>query len=1543
MKIKLLLAAMLGSAVFSAVGAAEWTFPQDHGARINNVPDWGNKGFTLEVWAKPETTDGGYTVLMRGCFGFPKFFGDKDFDCYLVTAQNKNAGSRVYAPVAPGKYHYYVMTGDPAQQHIYYDGKLMRTNKGSGIPVYLPNVPLHIGNSIGWSKKNFSGAVGVVRIHNRALSAGEIKNNYALLQSNKALPQDKSLIVNADRRDLNAAAVEAALHVAALDNGLVLPGVEAVAAPDNAWSFPAKSGAVRLNNVPDWGKKGFTLEVWAKPATTDCGYAVLMRGSFGYPKFFGQKDFDCYFVPESGKADGGRIYTALATNQYHYYALSLSPDGGVAYYDGKAMRQYTGNCVPRYSKDVPLHIGNSIGWAKNFVGQVAVVRLHDRALSANEIAINNALLQKNLPLPDVIPAILTVDRRVTGNFYRFQSGQKSVLPAPDETGTVEFSVRPEVLSDCTLLQWGDLTLSMTANGDLNIKYGNFSSRSEKVFAAGKNTVLAFSRNPDYRYAAAFVDGKPVSQLIKNAAVQAPADMIFGGGFSGLIGQVKLSEDTLLPDKLGQTITVKLDNRNIDQTCYPLSRHLVGKKEEFVPVIDFSDLTGWTMSYTNGAVKPVITRSKEEPLWNVWVLRTEFAKGDFPDPNAKVVLTPPAPIKVNHDFDAIAMWRHATRFGKPYPALTYSIQYRDSSGKLHDTGGMGGMLEVGWGCQMKPLKNTVAAPSEIVSITFKGFNEAKRVTYFDSLHVYKRSTAPLTDARVMSWQELGIPTRPETILPSANEPGKTSLRQQGKSWVLESVAPSGKRLVFTVTPQTGTLGDITASYKNKTFKPMDGGGFYWALDNVYPVKPTSLLAPNSKRIKAELIKAQTVGNKLVLDWQYTIDNTIKYRANWTLQVKDNTLIADLKSVEPMVGEFKFGAVTGVSGKVVEIPYLTWGAWIRRSDPPGIFAGEDFYVSAYIDWYNSDASGLFGESSSTPGGTWRLNASTADHRWFPDADAKDKTNEIRDVSIINGGSYYWPKTDGVRNPARERIMLTVNDSLDAMLPNIPNPTHKYLQETVNDVWCTRQWYIRTLPMMDYFDRELAMWQELKLYGADEINMRLHGNVNRMYAPRHNGDPTTFIKSFTEPAIGGDEKMAWFFKEMKNMNYRIGIYTDHMLLSCMSDGWDRDKLNLDSNGSWLYSSDNDKQTKISRMVDLQKEYNAIYRKKFGPTCAYLDQITCPPCWRYTDYDARTPDAGKFSAVYRVFAESLRAEEADFGPVLSEGKTQLFFAGMCDSYAQPQKLNMYLLPNFNLRKLHMLSNDCGYHLSELGLFSHRKDSEIQAYKLLTYEHAYGNTGHLSGVYVEPYTPVPNVVLRSYFLIQPAQKYYALTPIKAILYNVNGKLVSVDEAIKAGTLNNNQIKLVYENGYEVAANMNPQSNFEVTLHGKKYVLPYCGFAGSLPGKVEFYSALNSKGERTSVMREGNLIYAVNPQDIEELCAKHDYALRTKGKTLELTPTPYTADETVSVKVPFSGKAKVTALDRAGKTLWSKIADVKNQQVAIGVEKTAFRYLIEQN
>lgn len=1188
------------------------------------------------------------------------------------------------------------------------------------------------------------------------------------------------------------------------------------------WRFPLAPGArgVTLTGIPDWGKKGFTAEVWCKPESTDCGYAILIRQSFGFPKFFGTRDYDNYLINDSGKNVAGRVYTPLEPGQYHYYAMTGTPEQSISYRDGKAMRTNPGSGIPQYDPNTPMVVGNSIGWTKkNFEGEIALIRIYNRALAPDEIAAHAQLLRENKALPPGDGLIFEADRRA-----------------------------------------------------------------------------------------------------------------------------------IMPEDAGRTVTRTLDNVSIDRFSHPRNRHIEGKPEKNPGQIGFEDLSGWTVTYVSGAVEPVVSRSSEEPLWGDYVLRTEFKRGPLPVPDAKVVLAPPQPIKIGCDFDAVNIWRFATLYRNDNrPQLNYSIQYRTADGKVHSTGPMGGFLEHGWGIHHLPLPETVKAPAEFVSITFSGFNEPVRIAYFDSLRFYTRSKAPITDADIPDWQTLGLPTRPETILPTAVSPSQVTLKSTGSNaWRFTGVDGRGQTLIFDIRPATGTLDDISATFSGKTFQPLAGGGFHWALDNLYPVKPESLLPPNSPRVRATFQGGRIDGDKLILDWQYQTPSAPDVRSRWILELKDNTLIADLSAAGGAVGEFQFGAVKGIAGKVVEVPYLDVGAWIHRTFSPGIFAGDGIYVSAFIDWYNSDASGLFGESSARPGGHFELRADTADHRWVADPNAPDPTGIVRDFSVINGGSYYWPTTAGKRNPARERIFVTVTDNFDATLPNIPNFTHKYRKETATDVWSTRMWYVDRMPTPDFFDRELAMWKLCKAYGMDELNVRLHGSTNRQYVPRRDGGPSTFIEDFVDPGIGGNAKCAEFFQAMKQLGFRIGHYTDHMLLNSFSyDAWDEDMLNLDSNSRWLYSSGMDKQTKISRMVALQKKYNAYLRRDFAPNCAYLDQITCPPPWRYTDYDARVPDAGKFSATYRVFAASLRQEESDFGPVLSEGKTQMFFAGLCDSYAQPQRLEMNLIPNFNLRKIHTLSNDCGY---ELGLINWKGSGikpEVGVYRLLAYEYAYGNTAHIYGPYHgEPYDKaIPPFMIQSYFLIQPLQQFYALEPVKEILYPVDGKLTPIEAAIAANTLGVNQVKIVYENGLEVAANLNSKENFAVELHGRRYLLPPDGFAALLPGKAEAFSALID-GKRIDFMQTAALEYSGGGITPGAVAGQQAYLLQKSEKELILTPAPFIAAETATLnlaRIPGWEKVdrlRLTACDGDGKPIGSEVATPADGMCKLAVDGKAFRYRI---
>ena len=50
-------------------------------------------------------------------------------------------------------------------------------------------------------------------------------------------------------------------------------------------------------------------------------------------------------------------------------------------------------------------------------------------------------------------------------------------------------------------------------------------------------------------------------------------------------------------------------------------------------------------------------------------------------------------------------------------------------------------------------------------------------------------------------------------------------------------------------------------------------------------------------------------------------------------------------------------------------------------------DDCCIFAMLDWYNSDASGLFGASSATPRGHFVLNPISADYSYILDGDATD----------------------------------------------------------------------------------------------------------------------------------------------------------------------------------------------------------------------------------------------------------------------------------------------------------------------------------------------------------------------------------------------------------------------------------------------------------------------------------------------------------------------------------------------------------------------------
>ncbi|MDY0176300.1 MAG: LamG-like jellyroll fold domain-containing protein, partial [Lentisphaeria bacterium] len=541
--------------------------------------------------------------------------------------------------------------------------------------------------------------------------------------------------------------------------------VSRVPAPSRAWKFP-RQGEKRLtfNNLPDWGEEGFSAELWCMPTEPECGYALLMRGSFGFPKFYSDENYDNYLVSStSGKNVAGRVYCGSLLDEYHYFCITGDKEQISNYLDGKLMRTDQGMGVPAYQSQNTLYVGESIGWAKNnFAGEIALIRIYKTTLNAQKILEHNELLKNDLPLPRYQELVFEEDRRETGEFWKFQDASSlkfNALELPEEQSMeLAFALQFRAAGDAELVKIGDfLSLRLDKQGHIHGNFAGFSFKSEAGLESERLYKVKLAWNGGY--AQVFCDEQALgyAEAVELDRLPKTVNLQIGGGFNGIIGQFSISENRTLPAELGQWVSEKLNNDSVDSFSHPPIRHIAGKPEKDKPLVGFEDLQEWTASYQMGAVKPIFTRSKEEPLWGEYVLRSEFLPDQYlPSLNSKVILSPPQPLPITEDFDAINIWRFATSYSSQNrPQLNYTIQYRDSQGQVHSSPSMGGMLETGWGIHHRPVQ-PIKAPAEFISITFSGFNEARRVTYFDSLRFYTRSQAPIHDAEIPSWEELGLP-------------------------------------------------------------------------------------------------------------------------------------------------------------------------------------------------------------------------------------------------------------------------------------------------------------------------------------------------------------------------------------------------------------------------------------------------------------------------------------------------------------------------------------------------------------------------------------------------------------------------------------------------------------------------------------------------------------------------------------------------------------------------------------------------------------------
>lgn len=1311
-----------------------------------------------------------------------------------------------------------------------------------------------------------------------------------------------------------------------------------------------------VNNVPEQNLNSFTIDLYAKPFDGCNGYAVLKKGSFGIA-FRKDGIISVYFPDKDGKEKSYQLPKKYESSNTVNCALSSDGSSLTIYCNGEKVKTLPFNSE-MLSNNSPLFIGNSDGWGEEFKGEISGFRIFSKAFNEDDIKRNYTDFSSTKELPAITENIVYEinpgkNDRFSKNMLQFDGQKdyielKDIKPSQYPSISIFAFVQPRFQEKEEVLLEFRNCFKILINKEkmlecyLTTSEGEYKA-SGKIDASSESPIwIGMSWNG--KFLQVFAAGKPIGMLTKTKGsfkIPSSKSLFIGSSaektafFCGNIGDVRISSETF-SDTAGNTESISLDNSNHDRFERDRSRHLAGLQEQMQPILNFENIEGWKLTYYKDIIFAKMHRTAEEPLWGDYTARIVIKKGTYHNDDLnKVVITPPEPVVIEQPFDAISLWIMPQYTGKR-SNLMLSFQIQDSAGIIHDipmkTADYAWFHWSGWTIWNKPLTKTISTPAKLMSMTFSALNLQQQELYFDSVYFYKRNQRPLPDAKVPSWESIGIPISENTILPkleaqeirAANE-----VRTHDNEYVF-SYEKNGDILVFKYIPETGTLSDFTAIKNNKTFIPMYEGGWKFI--------------DNEKPNRVELVSSELKDGVLNVKWSYSLKNT-KTISSWTIRMKGKSLIVDMQADKGVISELSLGKIKGLSNpKIVEVPYMALSGWRHRSVDPGILNSGDLFVSCLLDWYNSDASELFGERDDVLTTKSEIDRVTGNLKWI-----EEKNNIAnKQEAIINGGAAYYKKTDGAFNPPKERIFLSVSEKFSEVLPEIPNPSYSYPKQTNDRLWSTRAWYLDKYPYPNYFQEESAMWTKLQAYGVDKVNVRFHGNLHRMYTPRRNGDPITFIKDI-DPGIGGDAGLRKLFESMQNSGYRVGLYTDHTLLSPLSyETWSEDYLTLSSVGEWTYGSDGHLQVKNSRMLELQKKYNKIFRDKFNPDCAYLDQLTCPPPWRYTDYDSRVPEAGKFNAAYRAFAESLKQELKDFnGPVLSEGLMQWMYSGLCESYAQPTRPDQPTLPDFQLKKLHMKSNDTGFHLK----YVERWEPEL-VNRLLAAEIAYGNSGHLYGIYHgAPPREIPHHLLKSYFMIQQLQKFYVNIPVEGIKYDVNGKLQAVEDAIKADSLSNNRIYLKYQNGLEVFVNRNKTEQWKITFEGKEYILPPEGWLASIKDNIFTFSAL-FENRRVDFMKGKDYIYCSaggRAFDFGIIKALNTYVLRVLPSETILMPAPFQSEEKIEIDtgsllcLKNCNEVYINSLNEHDEVLEKSIVPVTDKKIKVDISKNVFKYVIKAN
>jgi hypothetical protein len=629
----------------------------------------------------------------------------------------------------------------------------------------------------------------------------------------------------------------------------------------------------------------------------------------------------------------------------------------------------------------------------------------------------------------------------------------------------------------------------------------------------------------------------------------------------------------------------------------------------------------------------------------------------------------------------------------------------------------------------------------------------------------------------------------------------SVEKDGISFIFETRSLSAV-VRYVYTPIEGNLSDIEVEINNsEAIKFAEGGGITIEMGG-------KIWSADDEEVERHFVSCEPVGDCIEARWHWKHGEGLAdflYR----IQIHQKSLLVELEGGNGKATGVDLGYVSGaVHPRVIQVPYFSFG-----DESPLLLATSGAFVSSMLDWTETAAAELYAPP------------------------AHDSSHEIR----LGGGCRYHPVSDGRRRGLRERWILTVSRQFEEVLPTIPLPQRRSRSAELDDLI----WYqVPALPPSE--EAYVDVYEQLRSFKQWGLEQLL---VNHPADVWEDGLGTSLSGA---EAKGGDDALLEYLEAVEDLGYRYTLPSGYTEVSSETEGWDKSKAGLGSDGNPIARGGNRYLLKPSTANDTAKTHLPTLFQRFEGAGAFINGHAATPPSSRIDFDPDSPDSASFSKSLDLERHLLEVLQEIAGNssrlIVGEGGSHWMYAGLLSGYlaglSGPNPHRIPLLLDFDLKLLHGAHVNAG--VGATGRFFGKHEPPVGERtsrspwldRYIATTVAYGHAGVLPEIEDWGFA----AAMKTYYLLLKLQSRYMKTEVQSVLYHRDGSLLEVAEAVVSGVYEDSQVEVLYRNGLRVCVNGSWSNDWIVEHETREYRLPPASFLAHSPDGLLVYSADAGKG-----------------------------------------------------------------------------------------------------